>query len=120
MRGARDSCGAIMLFRTASLWLAHDHERARGSRSGAHCRPLSPDVKHVADGTVLEEPRRDFHCRVTTVERSEQLVLDPGDRFRCHVMDGPGQDGAASAIQPSLQFHLQSTGQLFSIELPAE
>src|SRR6266849_3787201 len=69
-----------------------------GARQGeghwprAHCRPLSPEVKHVADGTVLEDPRRDFDCRVTTVERSQQLVLDPGDRFRGHVMDGPGQD----------------------------
>jgi len=28
------SGGRIMLFRTASLWLARIHERARGSRSG--------------------------------------------------------------------------------------
>jgi hypothetical protein len=35
-------------------------------------------------------------------------------------MDGPGQDGVASAIQPSLQFHLQSKRQLVSIELLAE
>ena len=29
-----DGRSSFMVFRTASLWLAHDHERARGSRSG--------------------------------------------------------------------------------------
>src|SRR6185312_1045040 len=53
-------------------------------------------------------------------ERGEELRLDPAEGLRSHVVDAPGENGAAFTVEPALELRLEGRRQDCSRQIARE